>query len=137
MINLDNGQYNFVAFTDQDIKEEVVKTLKAFHDFCMKKKLKYSSFYGALLGAIRHNWYIPWDDDIDIAMPRDDYEIFVREFGDEQFGVASCFIDASYFAPFAKSYSKNSVKIEALHLRKDYEISFNIDVFPLDYCKSK
>ena len=137
MVNLDDGRYNYTAFTDQDIKDEGIRILKAVHDFCVRKKLKYSLFYGTLLGAIRHNGYIPWDDDIDIAMPRDDYEIFIREFGDEEYGVASCFTDVGYFAPFAKAYSKNSIKIEALHIKKNYVIGFNIDVFPLDYCESK
>ena len=59
-------------------QEEAIKIrkriLQAFHELCEEKGLNYSLGYGTLLGAVRHSGMIPWDDDIDIVMPRYDYE---------------------------------------------------------------
>lgn len=120
-----------------EIKEEGIRILKKVHEFCTKYEIKYSLFYGSLLGAIRHNGYIPWDDDIDIAMPRADYERFIAEFRDDYFGVMSCYNNKYYYLPYAKVYSKDTLKIENAKVNKKYSIGFNIDVFPLDLFSSK
>lgn len=57
-----------------DIQQESLRVLEEFHSFCTGNGLAYSLAYGTLIGAIRHKGFIPWDDDIDVIMPRPDYE---------------------------------------------------------------
>ena len=61
------------------LKETEIAILKEFISVCQQLKLKYYIIAGTLIGAVRHKGFIPWDDDIDVAMPREDYEKFVSE----------------------------------------------------------
>ena len=67
------------------VQSEILKILKIFDEKCNEINLKYYIFYGTLLGAVRHKGFIPWDDDIDITMPREDYEKFISLYRDEFF----------------------------------------------------
>ena len=58
----------------REVQLEELELLKDFDQFCKKHNLKYSLCYGTLIGAARHKGFIPWDDDIDVCMPRPDYE---------------------------------------------------------------
>lgn len=64
----------------QNVETEILKDVT---DFCDKHALKYSLYAGTLLGAVRHKGFIPWDDDVDICMPRLDYEKFLKLWREE------------------------------------------------------
>ena len=66
--------------TTREIQMVSLDILKDVHDFCVENNIKYSLFSGTLIGAIRHKGFIPWDDDLDIAFPRPEYEKFVRTY---------------------------------------------------------
>ena len=120
----------------EEIKECGLEILKAVHDFCVKNNIKYLLAYGTLLGAVLHKGYIPWDDDVDIIMPREDYEKFIHSFGDENYGVYACNTNDKYFLPFAKAFDKKTVKIAHIYIPEGFEIGFNIDIFPVDTFES-
>mgnify|MGYP002626357252 CR=1 FL=1 len=67
----------------KEIQQVSLDILKDVHQFCINNGIHYSLCYGTLLGAIRHNGFIPWDDDIDIMMPRPDYDRFVNTYKSE------------------------------------------------------
>lgn len=64
--------------TMDEIKSVSLDVLQEFHDFCEANNLRYTLAFGTLIGVVRHKGYIPWDDDIDVLMPRPDYELFFR-----------------------------------------------------------
>jgi len=70
--------------TLKDIQRVSLEILKHIHQVCEKNGLKYCIFYGTLIGAIRHQGYIPWDDDVDIAMKRKDYDQLMRIIKEEE-----------------------------------------------------
>ena len=62
----------------EELKHIQLDMLSDIAEFCEQNHIKYFLAYGTLIGAIRHKGYIPWDDDIDICMPRPDYDKFLR-----------------------------------------------------------
>ena len=66
------------AETLQHIKDVELLILKDFIDICDENNIDYFLFFGTEIGAVRHQGFIPWDDDIDVIMFRDDYEKFLK-----------------------------------------------------------
>lgn len=109
--------------------------LKVFHDFCMEHSLRYYAIGGTALGAARHHGFIPWDDDIDVGMPRNDYEkminIFNRDNNNKRYLLESpSATDSNYYYPYSKLYDTQSTLIE--NVRYKLRRGLYIDIFPLD-----
>ncbi len=119
---------------DQEYKQILLDVLTAFDQFCRKNHLRYSLDSGTLIGAVRHKGFIPWDDDIDVIMPRKDYDILVEK-SDElpsRYRFISIDNEPNYSAPLAKIYDSKTKLIETEH-RDKVEIGAYVDIFVLDY----
>lgn len=129
---------NYIKIDDvKDIQLLLLELLKTFHNICEKHGLIYNIFGGTLLGAVRHKGFIPWDDDIDVTMPRPDYDRFisiVNEKYSDKF-IVKCYPDTDYAYPFAKLLLRDSYLIEDILRKKckyKYRLGLYIDVFPVD-----
>lgn len=103
---------------------------------CDKYNLTYFVVGGTLLGAVVHKGYIPWDDDLDIAMPRDDYDKFIYEYSkelDDRFYLHHTTTDPDYWLPFAKVRLNNTVFLEEKRKNVKSHAGIYVDVFPFDY----
>ena len=117
-----------------ETQEKLLEMLKWYHGFCEKNGLRYYIVGGTMLGAVRHQGFIPWDDDIDVGMPRDDYDRFVEKckgIQEERYIVEAPKPENPEFQYlYAKIYDTSTTLIE--NVRKPIERGIFIDVFPLD-----
>ena len=109
--------------------------LLAFADYCEKHQLTYFIAYGTLLGAVRHKGFIPWDDDVDVWMPRQDYNRLIDSFntqnGQPHYRLISPMDEVSRHS-FVKIVDTRTVKIETNFDYAPGQLGIDIDVFPLD-----
>ena len=120
--------------TIDELKELQLEMLKKIHSFCEKHRIQYFLGYGTLIGAVRHKGYIPWDDDIDIIMPRSDYDRFVQMFNgvDPVLKLYAPEINPNYYAPYANIVDTRTVLIEKEMSHRGMQLGIKIDVFPID-----
>ena len=98
----------------EELKKIQIDILNDIDSFCKKNNIKYWLDYGTLLGAIRHSGYIPWDDDIDIGMMREDYNKFLKEYNKHtnKYQILACENAKDYLFPFAKVIDTNTILYE-------------------------
>ena len=118
--------------TDKEVKQIELDILEYVHNFCEENGLKYIMNYGTLIGAVRHKGFIPWDDDIDISMPRADYEKLIASFPKNgRYKILDHRTSKDYFNNFVKVIDTNT-KIVDNRNDKTYESGLFIDIFPMD-----
>ena len=116
--------------TLRELQLFTLEIMKDVHRFCVENNIRYSLGYGTLIGAVRHKGFIPWDDDIDIIMPRPDYDKFCKLYKSSRFKLATS--EESYLA-YTRVYDDNDTFCRTLGrwLRNGKEGCF-IDVFCWD-----
>ena len=117
----------------QELRNIQLAILDNVHQFCEQHQLRYFLSSGTLIGAVRHKGYIPWDDDIDIYMPRADYERLLQSYQDPQgiFKAINPSRESDYYYTFAKVIDTRTLMIE--DETKGFEIGVYMDIFPVDY----
>lgn len=116
-----------------ELRQIQIGILDEVHSFCEAHGLRYFLSSGTLIGAVRHKGYIPWDDDIDIYMPREDYEAFLNTYHDKsgRFKAINPRLESDYYYTFAKVVDLRTKMIETE--TEGYEIGVYMDIFPVDY----
>jgi lipopolysaccharide cholinephosphotransferase len=120
--------------TLEELKTIELSVLKDIHAICIKENFRYSMCGGTLLGAVRHQGFIPWDDDIDIVMPRPDYEKFIEycQTHETPFELLCNKTNSNYGYLFAKAMAKNTVIIEEDIDVAKIPMGVYVDIFPVD-----
>lgn len=121
---------------DKALFIELLNLLNKFDHVCKLYNIDYTLFGGTLLGAIRHGGFIPWDDDLDIAMLRKDYDRLLslpdNVFGDGYF-LQTPKTDPGYNKTFAKLRNSSTTEIPYKDAIYNYNHGIFIDIFPLDF----
>lgn len=111
-----------------------VEILEKVDGYCRANSIPYTVFGGTCIGTVRHKGYIPWDDDIDIAMTRPNYERFIHSFNGkvENLQLFAPELNWNYYAPYANVCDMRTVLDEGINGHNGMKLGVKIDVFPID-----
>ncbi len=122
--------------TIPEIRQIELDILKYFHKFCEENNLTYYLAYGTLLGAVRHKGFIPWDDDIDVHMPRKDLEklieIFNKKNTNKDIEILTIYNNPNFYMPLIRLVNKNTIINRDNIFDIKCDVSIWLDIFPLD-----
>jgi len=129
--------YSLSATELSELQAVQVELLQEVDRICKKAGIKYCIIAGTFLGAVRHKKHIPWDDDADVAMLRDEYEKFTQicrtELNSEKFYFQDNKLTKGYRWGYGKLRRKNTLFLREGQEHLPYEQGIFIDVFPLDF----
>jgi len=117
--------------SDEEIKLYELDILRNFSNFCRGNSLKYSIAEGTLIGAVRHKGFIPWDDDIDIIMDRDDFEKFRKKYTDNRYKVLQP-SEGSMFPCFYIRLTDSKTLVDFPKTDDYHSGGIWIDILPID-----
>lgn len=117
----------------KELQKTELQILVDFDKFCKEKGLQYYLIGGALLGAVRDQKFIPWDDDIDVAMPREDYERIKENFSSDRYFLQNAQSDPLFSRCIQKIRLNGTSIAEKNCAHIDIHQGIYIDIFPIDY----
>ena len=112
-----------------------LEILQVIDSFCEKEKIKYSLYAGTLLGAVRHQGFIPWDDDLDICMERREYDRFLQAWDQDPpkgYLLQNKENTPAFTQSFSKVRKKHSVFLQYDWEAEKYHTGIFVDIFPID-----
>ena len=133
MLQENNRKDIMKKLTVTEIREVQMKIMDVIHEFCIENDIKYSLSDGTLIGAVRHKGYIPWDDDIDIYMLREDYERFEKLYPNvlkDNYVLSSMYRDDKWHLTFAKVWDNRTLTDISSKNTQSYGVF--VDIFPID-----
>ncbi len=118
-----------------EIKKTSFEVLCQLHEICKENRIRYSLTGGTLIGAVRHKGFIPWDDDIDVMIPRPDYDRLIALAKESELPfrlLSEELCGESYGYAFAKACHSDTLLIEKEMRNGETELGVYVDIFPID-----
>ena len=114
----------------EESKQIMVKTLESIDRCCRENNIKYSLCWGTMIGAIRHHGFIPWDDDIDLMMSREDHDRFLKVYNDPKYAIYTPKVDKNDLYLNTKIYDKKT----SVYIKNRSKSFFGVwvSIFPYD-----
>ena len=127
----------YIKNTDLELEQlqaSQVYILKAFDELCVKNDISYHIDFGSLIGAVRHQGFIPWDDDIDVSMDRYSYNQFLKISNElsSDFFIQNHETDPEYIHPFTRIRLNGTLSVQKFWRNVDMHQGIFIDIFPFD-----
>ena len=125
---MNNSGINLSPIPFDGIKAILLDIMTDLDRFCRDNGLRYSLAYGSLIGAVRHKGFIPWDDDIDILMPRNDYQVLINKYSHPYYVILSQEKDCRFPLQFAKLCDTRTTSVDQF----GNKFPVAVDIFILD-----
>lgn len=118
--------------TVEEIRGICLEIMQDVHEFCVRNGIRYSLGCGSLIGAVRHKGFIPWDDDIDILMPRQDYERFCNTYSSLKGFECMYYSKGNYWSAYARVCDTKRTYVHSPFPIGKKPLGVWIDVLPID-----